>query len=69
MPDEPKLILQARTPAIAELVMQCAKGELAFAGPDSLWEKVTAMGYNGNSLYYMVRAAEEELKNAPHEPD
>lgn len=58
----PEVVIVARNETIADLVMQCAKGELPFSGPDSLYSKVIAMGYNGNSLYEMVVATEYQLK-------
>ena len=58
----PVLVLQARTPGIAELVEQCARGVLPFSGPDSLYTKVAAMGFNTNSLYYAVRAAKDAIE-------
>lgn len=54
-----EIVLQARTSQIAEWVQQCADGKLPFSGPDSLYSRVRALGYSGNSLYEMVRAAEE----------
>lgn len=54
----------ARTPTIGELVEQCARGELPFSGPDSLYSKVHAMGYRCTSLYEMVMACEADLKAA-----
>lgn len=56
----PKVVLQARTPQIADLIEQCARGELPFSGPDSLCSKVSDMGYRTTSLYEMVRAAEAQ---------
>lgn len=56
-----EVIMQARNKTIAELIDQCARGELPFDGDDSLYSKVRAMGFNGNSLYEMVRAAENRL--------
>jgi hypothetical protein len=66
----PEVVLKARTPAIAELVEQCARGQLPFDGPDSLYSKVHAMGYKCTSLYEMVRAAEVMLamKGTDDEP-
>jgi hypothetical protein len=58
----PEVVLQARTETIAQLVQDCADGKLPFSGPGSLYSKVRAMGYNGNSLYEMVRAAEQSRK-------
>lgn len=55
------VVMQARSRIIADLVMKCARKELPFSGPDSLYSKVVSMGYSGNSLYEMVRAAEYEL--------
>ena len=57
-----EVVMQARTPAIGDLIDQCAKKQLAFSGPDSLCAKVHAMGYKTDSLYYMVVAREEALK-------
>ncbi len=48
----------ARNKTIAELVEQCARGELPFSGHDSLCSRVSAMGYNTTCLYEMVRQAE-----------
>jgi len=53
-----EVVLQARNETIAQLVQDCADGKLPFSGPNSLYSKVVAMGYSGNSLYEMVRAAE-----------
>ena len=55
-----EVVLTARDPSIQELVDSCARGDLPFSGPDSLCSKVAAMGYNTNSLYFAVRAAEEQ---------
>lgn len=59
----PHIVLQARTQTIADLVDACAKGELPFSGPDSLYSKVHAMGYKCTSLYEMVYAREKELRS------
>lgn len=56
-----EVILQARNQTIADLIDQCARGTLPFSGPNSLWTKIVAMGYNGNSLYEMVIAREREI--------
>jgi hypothetical protein len=53
----PAVVLRARTARIAELVEQCARGEITF---DELQREVLAMGYKTTSLYEMVRAAEEQ---------
>jgi hypothetical protein len=50
-----EVVLQAKTPTIAQLVQDCADGKLPF---DSLCDLVAAMGYKTTSLYEMVRAAE-----------
>lgn len=55
-----QVLLQARTPEIAELVDQCARDMLPFSGPNSLC-KVHAMGYKTTSLYEMVMARENEI--------
>lgn len=57
--------LVARNATIGELVQACADGKLPFSGPDSLWSKVSAMGYNCGSLYYMVQAAADAMKEEP----
>lgn len=56
-----KVVLQARTPVIGELVQACADGELPF---DELCARVGAMGYRTTSLYEMVRATEKERIDA-----
>lgn len=58
----PEVILQARSQTIADLIDACAKGELPFSGPDSLYSKIHDMGYKCTSLYEMVIAREAELK-------
>jgi hypothetical protein len=58
----PEVVLVARTDKIAHWVTQCAQGELPFSGPDSLWSRVTALGYQGTSLYEMVLAEERRLE-------
>ena len=58
-----RIVMQPRT-GIGELIDACVRGELPFDGPNSLYSKVRAMGYNGNSLYEMVRAREDELRKA-----
>lgn len=62
MSDRPQVVLVARNQTIADLIDQCARGQLPFSGPDSLFSKVRAMGYSGNSLFEMVCAAEEAIK-------
>lgn len=56
-----EVVLVPKNQSIADLIDSCAKGELAFSGPDSLWSKVHAMGYKCTSLYEMVIAREKEL--------
>lgn len=58
---EPQVVLVARNQTISDLVEACARGELRFSGPDSLYSKVVAMGYSGNSLYEMVMATRAAL--------
>ena len=55
-----EIILQARTPRIAELVQACADGALPFSGSVSLCSMVAAMGYKTTSLYEMVRSVEQD---------
>jgi hypothetical protein len=57
----PAVVLVARTPTVADLVEQCARGDLPFSGPDSLYSKVHAMGYACTSLYEAVMAARADL--------
>jgi hypothetical protein len=57
-PEQPEVVMQARTPAIGELVEACAKGELNF---DELCRRVAAMGYKTTSLFEMVRACEASM--------
>ena len=65
---EPQVILSARNQTIADLVDACARGELPFSGPDSLYSKGRSMGYSGNSLYEMVCAAKAALPAKPVPP-
>lgn len=58
-----EVVLQARTASIAELIDLCARGQLKFSGPDSLYSKVHAMGYSCTSLYEMVIAREAQLED------
>ncbi len=55
----PTLVLQARSPTISQLVEDCARGSLGF---DELCIQVARMGYKTTSLFEMVCAAEEGLK-------
>ena len=57
-----RIILEARTHKIGQLVQDCADGRLNFG---DLCEQVAAMGFKTTSLYEMVRAAES---NAPRTP-
>jgi len=57
-----QFVMQPRDATIGSLVEACAKGQIAFSGPDSLCAKVAAMGYKTTSLYEMVRATEYALK-------
>lgn len=61
MTSGPTLALVARSQTVQDLVEQCARGELAFSGENSLCSKVAAMGYNTNSLYEAVRYVEDCL--------
>lgn len=56
----PEIVMTARNSTIADLVDQCANGDLLFSGPDSLCAKVAAMGYKTTYLYEMVCAAEAD---------
>jgi hypothetical protein len=58
-----EVVLSVRNATIAELIQRCADGDLPFSGAESLYSKVYAMGYNTNSLYYMVMAAREAKNN------
>ncbi len=46
-----EVVMQARSPDIAEWVQQCADGELDF---DTLCSRVAALGFKTTSLYEMV---------------
>jgi hypothetical protein len=59
---EPEVVLVARSQSVADLVEQCARGELPFSGPDSLHSKVSAMGFSTTSLYPAVLAAQAAIK-------
>jgi hypothetical protein len=53
-----EVILQPRA-GVGELIEQHLDGKIPYSGsPDSLCAKVYALGYNCNSLYEMVIAAE-----------
>lgn len=52
----PEIVMEARTPKIAELVEKCARKEISF---ESLCYEVARMGYKTNSLYEMVRSYEQ----------
>lgn len=58
----PQVVLQARSQTVADLIDECARGTLPFSGPDSLYSKVVAMGYSGNSLYEMVMCRKSDIK-------
>ena len=62
MSDDLSVVMVARNDTIADLVRQCAEGKLPFSGPDSLYSKVRAMGFNGNSLYEAVVAEEHAME-------
>jgi hypothetical protein len=57
----PEVVLVARSQSVADLVEQCARGELPFSGPDSLHSKVAAMGFSTTSLYPAVLAAQSAI--------
>jgi hypothetical protein len=63
--DDIQVVLQPRNATIGELVEACAKGDLAFSGPDSLCAKVAAMGFKTTSLYEMVMAYRAALSPQP----
>lgn len=60
--NSPQVTLVARSESIAELVQACAEGRLKFSGKGSLCHQVSLMGYKTTSLYEMVIAAQEALK-------
>lgn len=64
MSDDIKIVMVARE-GVGELVEACARGEIPFDGPDSLYSKVHAMGFKCTSLYEAVIAAEANLKRPP----
>jgi len=57
---DPQVVLHPRNEEIGYLINECIEGRLKFSGPDSLYSKIHAMGYNCNSLYEMVLAAKAE---------
>lgn len=57
MRDEPIVILIAKG-GIGELIELYLDGKIPYAGPNSLYSKVQALGYNCSGLYEMVRSAE-----------
>ena len=60
----PDVVMVARTPTIGELIEKCARGDLPFSGPNSLYSKVHAMGYRCTGLYEMVMACKASLGEA-----
>jgi hypothetical protein len=62
---EPQIVMVARSQTIADLVHECARGDLPFSGPDSLCSKVAAMGYRTTSLYEMVLCAKADIMRSP----
>ena len=48
---QPAVMLQARTPVIGELVLQCADNLITF---DEMCQRVRDMGYKTAGLYEMV---------------
>lgn len=63
-----EVVMQARTPAIADLVEKCARGELPFSGPNSLYAKFSEMGFSTNGLYEQVMAVRAGLPVSPPAP-
>ena len=60
--DYPQIVLSARTPSIAEWVIECAAKRMSF---DELCRRVGAQGFKTTSLYEAVRAAEMALEERP----
>ncbi len=58
-----EIVLVGRSDTINDLVLQCAKGELKFSGPDSLYSKVAEMGFSTNSLYEAVMSVKRTLES------
>lgn len=55
-----EIVMQPRL-SVGELIEACARGELPFGGPDSLYSKVHAMGFKCTSLYESVVAVERAI--------
>lgn len=54
-----EVVLQPRA-GVADLIEQYLDGKIPYAGTsDSLYARIRALGYNCNSLYEMVIAAED----------
>ena len=54
-----EVVIKPRTERIADLIDQCARGELEYG---DLCDAVIGMGYNTASLFEKVRAAEHVLQ-------
>lgn len=53
--------LKSRYNWIDEAIEKCAKGELKFSGPDSLYTLFSSKGFSTTSLYEMVVAKKKQL--------
>lgn len=56
-----EVVMVARDVKAADLVLACAKGEIPFSGPDSLWSEFTHRGWSTSCLYEVVRATKDAL--------
>lgn len=64
MADVPQVAWVARDQTVHDLVMACARGELPFAGENSLWTAFNQRGWSTLYLYEAVRNAEAALTRA-----
>jgi hypothetical protein len=64
----PVVTIVARTPGIADMVDQCARGQLPFSGPSSLCSWLRERGYTSTGAYEMVCAREWELRTQEPQP-
>jgi hypothetical protein len=62
-----EVVLIARDQTAADLVLACAKGDLPFSGPNSLWSEFTKRGWSTSCLYEVVRATESAIDRPSHE--
>lgn len=58
-----EVVWQARDKTASDLVFACARGELPFSGPNSLYTEFNSRGWSTRYLYEAVINAEHALKS------